>query len=207
MINDGSNMDCSDFVEQAPSVQKCDADIFFNFTFTNVGLACIEIVNIRVALGPQGSSLLRFDDIYGYNDRKLCFNETWVVPDRRSNVNLCEESVDPWEINIEIYESSGQKFKEAFEYELIPFTKMMTPSTMPSVQAKSTMPSVRPSGAPSIDVCSDCTLISIISGCECFMPYFWLILFFANLRMKFVLIFSSIAVINSANSIFSRALG
>ena len=50
-------------------MQKCDADIAFNFTFTNVGLACIEIVNIRVPLGPLGLSLLKFDDIYGYNDR------------------------------------------------------------------------------------------------------------------------------------------
>ena len=191
-------MDCTDFVEQAPSVQKCDADIAFNFTFTNVGLACIEIVNIRVALGPEGSSLLRFDDIYGYNDRKLCFNETWVVPDRRSNVNLCEESVDPWEIIVEIYESSGQSFKETFEYELIPFTNMIAPSTMPSVRSPSTMPSVRatstmpsviPSGAPSIDVCSDCTLISVIGGCEFFMSIS-LIFIIANHRMRFMLTFS-----------------
>ncbi len=151
-------MDCNDFIEQATSVQKCDADIAFNFTFTNVGLACIEIVNIRVALGPLGLSLLRFDDIYGYNDRQICSNETWVVPDRRLNVNLCKESVDPWEIIIEVDESSGQSLKESFEYELIPFNNNT---------ASSTMPSGRPSGAPSIDVCSDCTLTSQIRGSKC----------------------------------------
>ena len=35
-VNDDSNLNCTEFINQAPSAMECDANIEFNFTFTNV---------------------------------------------------------------------------------------------------------------------------------------------------------------------------
>ena len=108
-----------------------------------------------MTLGPFGKSLLIFDDIYSYTERQLCVNETWTVPDRRLNVNLCEASEQPWDIVIEVDEGRGQTSNSTFGYEWIPYSSSKSPSESPAAH---------PSVAPSIDTCVDCTLTGVVSG-------------------------------------------
>ncbi len=147
-IDDGSNIPCQDFLLQADSIKQCAANISFNFTFTNIGLACVDVGDIRVSLGPLGEALLSYDDVYTYSDRQLCVNETWTVPDRRFNVKLCEYSVNDWDIGIVIAESRGQSVSNQFIYKWIPYSSSF----------------IAPSSAPSVDTCGDCTLTGIVSG-------------------------------------------
>lgn len=167
-INDGTGMSCENFISQAPSVEKCFADIKFNFDFTNVGLACVNITDIRVVLGPEGRSLLSFDSIHPYHQRQFCVNESWVIPDKRSNVNLCEESVDPWEISIEVFESRDQSVYHEVLFELIPLFNSDNSNTPVSTayEAPSYRPSTAVSQSPSIDTCRGCTLTSLVSFCK-----------------------------------------
>ena len=154
-INDGSGTDCQGFINEAVSIGECFTDVRFNFTFTNIGLGCVDVSGISVTLGPFGKSLLTFEDIYSYAERQLCVNETWTVPDRRLDINLCETSEQPWNIVIEVDEARGQTRNNTFVYEWIPYSSSKSPSASPVIQ---------PSAVPSIDTCTDCTLTGIVSG-------------------------------------------
>ena len=158
-INDGSDTKCQDFINVATSIDQCSADIAFNFTFTNNGLACVNVSDICAQLGPFKVTSLRFDDLYSYQERELCVNETWTVSDRRSNVNLCKQSESAWDVLIEVNESRGQRKRRRYTFEWVPF-----------VAAKTLSPSIAPSplfsASPSIDNCQDCTLTGVFSGGE-----------------------------------------
>ena len=154
-INDGSGTDCQAFIYEAASIEECYADVRFNFTFTNIGLGCVDVSGVSVTLGPFGKSLLTFDDIYSYKERQLCVNETWTVPDRRLNLNLCEASEHPWDIIIEVNEARGQTSNNTYVYEWVPYSASKFPSASPVVH---------PSAVPSIDTCADCTLTGVVSG-------------------------------------------
>lgn len=153
VINDGSDLTCQDFIYQTSSLEQCNADISFNFTFTNVGFACVDISSIHVSLGPVGEALLSFDDVYNYSERELCINETWTIPDQRSNVNLCEYSSSAWSVVFDIIEFRGQHINNTIVYEWIPFSSSF----------------VSPSLAPTIDTCKDCTLTGVVSGGKRYM--------------------------------------
>ena len=154
-IDDESGTDCQGFINNAVSIGDCHADVRFNFTFTNIGVGCVDVSGVSVTLGPFGMSLLAFDDVYSYKERQLCVNETWTVPDRRLNLNLCEASEQPWDIIIKVDEGRGQTSNSTFVYGWIPYSSSKFPSASPAIQ---------PSAMPSIDTCTDCTLTGIVSG-------------------------------------------
>jgi hypothetical protein len=92
-IDDGSGTDCQGFLsrnEISVSYQCNGVDIKFNYTVTNVGIVCVNIVDIRTKLGRLGVKTLVFDDVYNYQDRQMCANKSWAIPDRRSSINLCD---------------------------------------------------------------------------------------------------------------------
>lgn len=151
-------MSCQDFISQASNVNSCNANVKFIFTFTNLGLSCNEIMKIKVALGPEGEQNIIFNDIYSYQERSICTNETWIVPDRRNSVDLCEESVDPWEIIVQVDNSRGQRNYHTYVYD---WTLL---SRRPSLPPATRMPSLIPSLSPSIDTCVNCSFTSIITA-------------------------------------------
>ena len=126
--------------------------IRFNHTFQNTGINCIEIMNIKAELGPLGAKLLEFEDVYSYLDRDICPGDIWTVPDRRSAVNLCEQSYTTpmWDIILDVDDLGGGTTNMVSN-----FTWSISPSMAPSIQ---------PSLAPSIDRCTNCTLTAIVSG-------------------------------------------
>ena len=158
-INDGSDTNCQDFINVATSIDQCSADIAFNFTFTYNRLACVYVSNICAQLGLFKVTSLRFDDLYSYQERELCVNETWTVSDCRSNVNLCKQSESAWHVLIEVNESQGQQKRQKYTFEWVPFitAKTLSPSIAPSTLL---------SASPSMDNCQDCTLTGVISGGE-----------------------------------------
>ncbi len=89
VIDDGVETDCITFLESGPTtIRQCTVGIKLTYVFTNNGRNCINIANIKAEAGPLGTQALEFDDVYSYQERELCANETWVVPDRRSSINL-----------------------------------------------------------------------------------------------------------------------
>lgn len=160
-INDSSNTTCRDFILAAPSWKRCTANIKFNYTFTSFGVSCIDVKNVNVDLGPEGARSVCFDDICSFQERKLCYHETVTLPDYRSNVDLCEESVEAWEIVIEINGSNGRSanMTALYDWEIVPTSSAPTMSNAPSVP-----PIPQPSAVPSIDTCASCTFISMITA-------------------------------------------
>lgn len=122
----------------------------------------MEVTDIRVSLGPLGETLLSFDDIYSYQQRQLCVGETWTVPDRRSNINLCEYSINAWDIVIEVDELRGQNVTNSRVHEWTPFSKSKLPTSAPFIY---------PSSSPSVDTCLDCTLTGVVSGGKRYNDY------------------------------------
>ncbi len=151
-IDDGSGTSCQDFINTVTSINKCNVDIAFKFTFTNRGLACVHVSDILVSLGPIGDELLSFDDIYSYQERELCVGETWTVPDRRRKVKLCKESDTAWDIFIEVKESRGQQKRRRYTFGWIPYL------------GSSAVPYPSPTAVPTIDTCQDCTLTGLVSA-------------------------------------------
>ena len=157
MIDDDFNTDCLLFLESNPtSTSQCTVDIVLTYNLTNTGLNCINIANIKADSGPLGSQVLEFDDVYSYQERDLCGNETWAVPDRRSSVDLCKDTKDEttWNILLDIDALYGNTTNATSN-----FTWSISPSVTPSIQ---------PSMAPTINACLDCTLTGIISGGKSF---------------------------------------
>ena len=116
-IDDGSGLSCDSFLVAA-TITDCTADIRFNYTFTNIGLGCVDVMAVRSQLGSLGTTLLRFNDVYSYRERELCNNEMWTVPDRRSSVNLCNAMLDEsWCILLEVDELYGRRANATHEYE------------------------------------------------------------------------------------------
>ena len=107
--------------------------------------------DIRVSLGPIGDELLCFDDLYSYQERKLCAGDTWTIPDRGSSVNLCKIPDSEWDIFIEVKESRGQQKRQRYAFGWMPY-------------AESAVPYPSPTEMPTVDMCQDCTLTGLVSG-------------------------------------------
>ena len=159
--------DCNVYLENGGvdlPASQCTVDIVFNYTFTNVGLGCFDIVSVKSKLGPLDSEgvTVEFDDVYSYRERQICVHETWTIPDRRSAVNLCNETKDfpTWDIALNVDEFNGRTTNLASSYN---WTLYQSPA--PSfIPPPSVSPSTYPSQSPSTDICTDCTLTSILSG-------------------------------------------
>jgi hypothetical protein len=163
-IDDSSGTDCQDFLSRSeiPASRQCNGvDIKFNYTFTNIGIACVNIVDIRTKLGRLGVKTLVFDDVYSYQDRQICANESWTIPDRRSSINLCDLSDDPLDVLIDVNEYNGRMTNLTFVYDWAVDEKFTFPfqelSNYPSL-------STHPSLTPTMDTCEDCTLTGFVSG-------------------------------------------
>jgi hypothetical protein len=77
-IDDGSGTGCQGFLSrnEIPASRQCNGvDIKFNYTVTNVGIGCVNIVDMRTKLGHLGVITLVFNDVYSYQDRQICDNE------------------------------------------------------------------------------------------------------------------------------------
>ena len=156
VVDDNLETDCISFIESGISTDQCTVDIKFTYIFQNTGPNCINIASIKAELGPLGTKLLEFSDVYGYLERNICTDDIWTIPDRRSSVNLCEQSytAPTWDISIDVDDFNGRTTNMESNY-----TWSISPSTAPSIQ---------PSMAPTIDTCMNCTLTGIVSGGKSF---------------------------------------
>ena len=173
VINDGSDTSCEALLGSANSAQ-CINDIAFNYTFTNIGLSCVEVMEISASLGPLRDNLLDFNNIYGYQEREMCPGENWTIPDTRSSVNLCTFTEIPWDILLEFDEFYGRRTNLTFEYQWIPILEtsapVVAPSDSPSITLSNLPTNVQsnsPTASPTINTCNDCTLSGFISGGMC----------------------------------------
>ena len=169
----GNGTDCNTYSRYITEPRDCIVDLIFNYTFSNVGLACVDVANIRSKLGPYNSVTVRFNDVYSYQERDICSNETWSIPHRRPYFDICQIVEDSWDIVIDIDDIDGGTTNLTSTYQWT-FTPSMAPSTsiLPSLSPSifpSSLPSLVPSSeqsaAPSIDTCKDCTLTGIVH-CE-----------------------------------------
>ncbi len=136
-IDDGSGTRCETFNSGSATGNKCKFDVKFLFKFKNVGLACLDITAVQVNLGPLDTEMI---EVYKYIDKDLCPNESLLVPDKRSSVNLCNEGGgSSWLIRVRIDEYFGQSKKIAYRYKWEP------PAPLPYK-------------------CEDCTLSGVISA-------------------------------------------
>ena len=150
------------FLLDSLTSNDCVADIEFNYTFTNTGLSCVEIVAIKASLGPVGLVNVDFSDVYSYSERLMCSGEVWSIPDRRSAVDLCTSTTDSWDIVIDVNDIFGRPANMTWEYNWT-----LPPTAAPTIGEKPfAAPSSLPSSAPSIDVCNGCTLTGLVSGGE-----------------------------------------
>jgi len=163
--NSLDNEDCQTFTGQTNSTStntisdNCIVDITFNYTFTNVGLFCFEVANVKAKLGPLvGVNNLALNKYYGYGRRKICTNDSWTLSDKRLSVNLCEKTKEysTWEMVLDVYDRTGRSTNTTLGYNWIFTTE---PSIFPS-----TAPSIFPSTSPTFDTCRDCTLTTYMSG-------------------------------------------
>jgi hypothetical protein len=95
-IDDGSRTDCQAFLSrnEIPASHQCNGvDIKCNCRVTNAGIACVNIVDIRTKLSRLGVKTLVFDNVYSYQDKQICANESLAIPDI-SSINLCDPSDD-----------------------------------------------------------------------------------------------------------------
>ncbi len=145
-IDDGSEARCESYkTSGTDNKQQCEFDVKFLFKLTNVGLSCQDIMAIRVDIGPLGREMIAINDVYNYTSRHLCVNETWLVPDRRSTVDLCNIEGKSWPIYIEIDEYFGKRANSTFNYKWKELGDQ--PTTSPTQYA-----------------CQDCTLTGVISA-------------------------------------------
>ncbi len=165
--NGNSVTDCKDY---APYSGQCIVDIEFNYTFTNIGLACVHIADVKADLASLGLRTVEFNDIYSYQERQMCALESWTIPDRRSSVNFCDLSKYAFDAVIDINESQGRMANLTFFYEWVRESTLSPaissqPSSFPSLSNEpSLIPTNYPSMTPTVDTCKDCTLTGIISG-------------------------------------------
>ncbi len=157
------------------SPSRCDIDIKLNYSFTNIGLACVDIMSVVAEVGPLGKKMLDFSDIYSFQQREMCKGMSWTIPDRRRITNFCEKALfeKSWDITLKIEEYRGRKENLSSEYiwsqnlpgssPTPPSQSSMQPSTYPTAH-HSSFPTVDPSIAPSIDNCRTCTHTSFLSG-------------------------------------------
>ncbi len=136
---------CATYLESDFEGKKCLVDLDFIFNFTNIGLACQDIMIIKVEIGPLGEKVIKFNDFYNHTERELCVNEEWMVQDKRLLVNVCEiEENSLWPIRTEIEEYFGQSANNSLSYKWEAVTA--------------------PSVSPTEYLCQDCTLAGVISG-------------------------------------------
>ena len=136
-IDDGSGTSCETFTTGSTPGKKCKFDVKFLFKFTNAGLACLDITAVQVNLGPLDTEMI---DVYKYTDRNLCPNESLLVPDKRSSVDLCDEGRgSSWLIRVRIDEYFGKSMNIAYRYKWEP------PAPLPYT-------------------CQDCTLSGVVSA-------------------------------------------
>ena len=192
-IDNGSGSDCRVFFSNLTSSysnytsENCTVDLKFNYTFTNVGLACVSIATVSANIAPLGTQQLDFNDIYSFQEREICNGEAWTVPDKRTSVDLCEVSqeLDPsWDIvvDIEDFNRRIENITFAYRWNVSPTMSpqpSIAPIDLPSIEpsvAPYAQPSVAPSSKPSIaasshpssspteDLCQDCTLTGYIGA-------------------------------------------
>ena len=144
-VDDGIGISCETFLGGGVTGnQQCVIDVKFNYHFTNTGLGCHDIVSIRSELGPVGKQVINFADVYNYNQRQLCANEQWIIPDKRASVNLCNIEGSSWQLAIEVKENFGIVSNLTMEY------------SWRSVAS--------PSASPTVDTCQSCTLTGVVSA-------------------------------------------
>lgn len=149
-VDDGSGTSCAKSI----SKEECIVDIKLNYTFTNVGLSCAQIMSVKAEIGSLGTEVLSFDDIYSFSERQICAGEYWTIPDRRTSINLCKEQENPWDIVLDVDEFFGTTTNLTYNYEWREYLSNIPSSTL----------SAYPSAAPSKDTCRDCTLTGVVSG-------------------------------------------
>ena len=153
VIDDSLETNCLAFIENSvTSMEPCTVDIKFTYTFRNTGQSCIDVASIKAELGPLGKRVLDFSDTYSYQEREMCANDIWTIPDRRQSVNLCVESsaTTNWNILMDVDSFSGGTINMSSN-----FVWSISPSISPSIL---------PSMSPTIDTCTNCTLTGIVSG-------------------------------------------
>lgn len=111
-IDDGTYMDCNQYVQAISSPSQCEVDIRFKYAFKKTSDLCLDIQKVTAALGPLGNTLVAFEDEISCQNRLFCGRNQFTISDRRASVNLCTMTQDNnsrWTIDVDVYDIHNRK--------------------------------------------------------------------------------------------------
>jgi hypothetical protein len=148
-IDDGTYMDCNQYVQAISSPSQCEVDIRFKYAFKKTSDLCLDIQKVTAALGPLGNTVVAFEDEISCQNRLFCGRNQFTISDRRASVNLCTMTQDNnsrWTVDVDVYDTYNRKVEidSAYMWSALAPRPLPLPIAPPAPAPSSPSPLPRP---------------------------------------------------------------